>query len=336
MSALYLNLYGFRISLVTSNDAHHTVLSKFQEDFYHFLDSDIGVVNLKIIIDTAQTHNQNSGYLIGKTRMASVYHINFKQRLYKYRKGDKYADLIVSFSGIKAAKIFSNDENLIYEILYIFVLSQSGEYFDKNGLMRIHAMGVRSHKQTTVFYGSRGTGKSTLFTSLITDKSSAFYSDELCLLDIKDSLVKPFPIRIALNDETLKDVTIPRPLSNLKRLFLDEKKTYPFPKDQLAPPDTIKNFVILGPFKGRNKISPATGYFKFKFYFEFVLGIGLIQMAEFILRPDNITGILKIFYNRLRSLHLINQSSLYLWQRSGNLDEDVRFISDFIVNTRKK
>lgn len=318
------------------SEEHQIIINKIQEDFYYFISNETTLNHLEIKIQDSPLKIDKKKWYLGRTRMAHVYQLSRRKRLYEYRKERKSADLIVNFAEKKVAELYSQDANLIYEIIYILILSLSGEFLDAKGLMRLHALGIRDHQQTNVFWGFRGSGKSTLFTCLNQNLVDSFYSDEICLFDLLDKKLKPFPVRIAVNDETLVRVDKSLQISKLQRTFLDSKNTYSFPKEKIAIEDDLGCFIQLGSYGKANKMQKMNFIYKTKLFTAIVLGVGLIQMVEFVLRVSNFGVLIKIFINRIKLLCFLHQQSLLYWQRSGILDQDIRFIIEFIRGSRKK
>lgn len=59
-------------------------------------------------------------------------------------------------------KLYSRDPQLLYEAAYLYLLSQIGQYLDRTGLHRIHALGVVVRGRAVLVLLPMGGGKSTL------------------------------------------------------------------------------------------------------------------------------------------------------------------------------
>lgn len=343
MESIFLNIYGYRIAInvfATSEDENRKFTffkNKIEEDFFYFLAGKQLFSDLEIKISRSKLQKSWSGILLGKTRMTKVYQLSLNQRYYLYKKGSDLAELKIGFFKNKKAEIFSENSDLIYEILYILILSSSGEYLDYRGLVRIHAMGMTNINKTIMFYGARGAGKSTLYASLSEKEGYRFFSDEICLLDIHNNLLKPFPVRIALSDQALINLDSKNlVVSKLKRVFLDEKNTFSFNRTLVSKEKELTSFIKLSSISGSNTLSEAKNLEKVKVFFEIVLGLGLIQMVEFLIRIDNIYVLVRILKNRFLAYKLICKSEFLLWNRSGRLPYDIGFICDFIGHSGRK
>ena len=63
--------------------------------------------------------------------------------------------------------IYSSDRNLLCEVFYLLVLSLLGQFCDKTGLLRIHALGLSYENKAILLLLPQGGGKSTMAFSML-------------------------------------------------------------------------------------------------------------------------------------------------------------------------
>jgi hypothetical protein len=89
------------------------------------------------------------------------------------------------------------DEDILYEAAYLFLLSQCGEFLDRRGKHRVHALGVVIQGKAVVVLLPMGGGKSTLAYDLLKHPKVKLLSDDSPLVDRAGNLFA-YPLRIGL------------------------------------------------------------------------------------------------------------------------------------------
>jgi hypothetical protein len=149
------NVYGFRFSI---RSAASEAVEGLQQDFAFFrsLDPDEGLT-LELLVEDPPREGL-------PLTDASVY----TPRNVVYRNGsNRYIDYHGRALGIQDEasgnlKLYSRDTNLLYEAAYLYLLSRIGEHLDRQGLHRIHALGVAVQGRAVLVLLPMGGGKSTL------------------------------------------------------------------------------------------------------------------------------------------------------------------------------
>ncbi len=113
--------------------------------------------------------------------------------------------MILDFKS-ELAEIYSLDRNLLHEQTYLMIMSRVGEWLDRRGLHRVHAMGVAHGGRSVLCLMPMGGGKTTLALGLLDHSGFALLSDELPLVS-RDGRVHPFPVRIGVSPDT--ELSIP-------------------------------------------------------------------------------------------------------------------------------
>jgi hypothetical protein len=93
------------------------------------------------------------------------------------------------------------DEHLVHEAAYLFILSRAGEHLDRLGLPRLHALGISGAQGGVAVMLPSGGGKSTLALQALQAEGVRLLSEDAPLL----GRLHPFPLRIGVDatDATL-------------------------------------------------------------------------------------------------------------------------------------
>ncbi len=97
-----------------------------------------------------------------------------------------------------AIVVQGEDEHLVHEAAYLFVLSRVGEHLDRLGLPRLHALGLVGSQGGLAVMLPSGGGKSTLALQALRSDSVKLLSEDAPLLD-RQGRLHPFPLRIGVN-----------------------------------------------------------------------------------------------------------------------------------------
>lgn len=311
----HFEIYNYSIYLDCSLPK---VEDRIRKDFSYFTKS-INSISTKpqLIIRNHQLSSapQKSGFPLWKTRMCQVFQSSWHTRSCVYKVEGQVAAFLQhhDFIQFKEVDIYCDNEDLFCEIVHMLILSSCGEYLEEKGVMRLHAAVLLYKDKPFVFWGPRGAGKSTLAYQLMNLLEIKILTDEHGIVDLKSGQLLPFPLRLALDTKLSEGQT-------LRRIFLDQKSTLEIPVEKRGPVTTLDKFVVLG--DRSNDLSDfkvLTFFQKLNLFFHIVLGTGLIQMSEFMLRPTNISSLIKIFINRVRLFSVILKADLSYWSRSPDL-----------------
>lgn len=311
--ACLLDIYGYR-ALVTSTST--VALSGIREDFAYF------------VVD-ASAENQGTAVKIQLfdadppySEVPAVEATVFTPRNVSYRHGDlTFVDYLGRALAIHDRKrgdfqVFSRDPDLLFEAAYLFVLSQSGEFFDAHGLHRVHALGVSIQNQAALVLLPMGGGKSTLGASLLQLPVIQLLSDDSPLIDSKGN-VWAFPLRLGLLPGSEGSIP-PDKMRTIRRMEFGPKLlvNYSYFAGRVtdcAEPcllflgsRSLQNTCTIKPASKLSAVLAMTS--------NCVVGLGLFQGMEFVFQR----GWLEVFRktlaaaSRLRaSLRLIARSDVY-------------------------
>jgi hypothetical protein len=94
--------------------------------------------------------------------------------------------------------IQGEDEHLVHEAAYLFLLSRAGEHLDRLGLPRLHALGLSAKQGAVAIMLPSGGGKSTLALRALQADGVRLVSEDAPLID-RQGRLHPFPLRIGVN-----------------------------------------------------------------------------------------------------------------------------------------
>jgi len=234
----------------------------------------------------------------------------------------------------ESGRIVTRDEDLMYELCYLLMLSRVGEMLDLSGMHRIHGFAVKSGGNGILCLLPEGGGKTTMLLSLLKDDGIELISDDTPL--IRGRMLLPFPLRIGLCEGDATGIP-------------EEKKRH-FPRSgredkvlvdmdhftaKMADP-VIANTLIIGTrmLGGECSIRPV-GRLRAvpPLMRDLVFGMGVPQMIEHFLRHDLYDNIRKarIFLARLyAAARMIAGCRVYEFSMGGDRQANSKELSRFI------
>jgi hypothetical protein len=142
-------------------------------------------------------------------------------------------------------------------------------------------------------------GKSTLTASLMKEASVGILSDESPIL--YRGRAHPFPVRMALRPEHAAIYRTGEEGRPFRRRIFAEKMLFPIPRGRVAGPAHLGAILLGRPAAGQPRIVRASRWAVFRVLFvEMVIGSGLAQMAEHMLRANAVHRLALIAGSRLR------------------------------------
>lgn len=175
------------------------------------------------------------------------------------------------------------------EILYLLMLSFSGELLDQQGWHRIHSAGLTEGSIASVYPRASLYGKSNyILKCLENNRDIQILGDENVITNGRQVL--PFASPIHLKSDRREKISSPYYLDRRSKKLWGERFLFQIPEDRVSGP--VHTFNLY--FKNRAQM--------LWFFFEFPLGLGVVQMREFMIRPDNGLLLPLIFIRRLKTL----------------------------------
>lgn len=328
----FFDIYGYK-ALVTC--ASIPVLSGIREDFAFFEKQWAGTAeSLAVRIEIFQTDPPYD-------RVQHASGPVFTPRNVSFRSGETtFLDYSGRALGIhdpqeRTFQVYSLNADLLYEVTYLFLLSQTGEFFDAHGRHRVHALCVSIASKAALVLLPMGGGKSTLGSQLLQFPDIKLLSDDSPLID-GNGKVWAFPLRIGLLPGF--EGTIPaEQFREVQRMEFGPKllMRYAYFAGRVVP-DADPCLLFLGSRSLRKtcEITRASRAAALRgMLSNCVVGIGLFQGIEFVFQR----GWMEVFrkgvtaMTRLRaSWRLIARSEVYHLTLGRDLELNAQTLIEFI------
>ena len=167
--------------------------------------------------------------------------------------------------------VMGEDAELVYERLYLSLMSRVGEQLERRGLHRVHGMAVASPFGNCLFLMRAGVGKSDLAYGLLKREGWKLISEDTPLLDRRGQLY-PFPFRLGLRRGSPGEAKVLVRASE----FVIEREPGPC-RFVFRGAWTTGDQPALGPLSRRRLLGALLR--------DGVVGVGVPQVAELFLRP---------------------------------------------------
>lgn len=234
----------------------------------------------------------------------------------------------------ESVELFGKDKNFLYEKLYLIILSRVGEILDRQGIHRVHALGLAAgHGAVLVLLPMHG-GKSTLALSFVAESGVRLLSDDTPLIT-RAGRVLSFPVRMGVRtgDEPSElSAEFMRPFERENR----EPKTLisleAFRDKVVTDSSTRPSVLIVGQWTAASEPSIVKiGRFSAvrALVRDCVFGLGLPQVVEFFLQSTarDTLGKIYIAWSRLyASVVLVIRSKCYRIYLSRDRDANRKLL----------
>jgi hypothetical protein len=325
------DVYGFRFAIHSSSQWAQESLA---HDFAFFRTSTAGEARIIEILDEEPKYEHLPAC------DASVY----TPRNVVYRNGaTAYLDYNGKGLGIHdtstgSFRIVSRDPHMLYEAVYLFLLSQIGQYLDRKKLHRIHALGVSLNGRAILALLPMGGGKSTLGAHLLQRPEIKLLSDDSPFVDSKGHL-HAFPLHLGLLPN--HEGQVPEQHRRMIRRMEFGPKilvNYSYFADRVcasAEPGIV--------FLGRRSLSPECRIERAGMtagiraaVTNCVVGLGLFHGLEFILESSalELASKASVAYSRLTNcLQLLRRSEVYYVHLGRDPETNARCVTEFAHKT---
>lgn len=301
---MILDFYGVRISL------HGTpaVLEPLRRDFEHFLAGPalLGGMTLSLSAEPPPRGLLPRGMPLWRLRDYSV-HASGSARRILYDDGS----LAIYDYGRREGRIFSAAPARLHELAYLAVLSRAGEELDRRGLHRAHALGFESRGHGGLILMRSGQGKSTLALELVRRTGMGIVGEETPLLS-SDGRLLAFPLRWAFRPEADLGAVGGQYIRPFQRKHYGPKRLVDvaFFRSRIRSNVPLRWLIVGERRPDGPRFAPISKARAFAALAEgMVLGSGVAQMAEYMLRIDAVLP--RILMKRSRAaLSVLGQARL--------------------------
>ena len=227
-----------------------------------------------------------------------------------------------------------------HELAYVALLSAVGESLDRAGLHRVHALGFARAGKGILAVIPSGGGKSALAAlARISGRGTlTFHGDENPLLSQGPgvAILHPYPLRIALAAAAARGLGLPDDARVFSRLRFPPKLLYDWDPREIARPVPLRTILIGERVqRGGPSIEPTgrlTAYLALAD--SLVVGRGVAQMAEHVLRVGAVPGLGRVAWNRARVAWFAAQGArAYRFRLVADARRNHGVLADFLAQT---
>lgn len=235
--------------------------------------------------------------------------------------------------------IYGEDHNFLQEAFYLLTLSLFGQYCDRHGMLRVHAVAL-SYRDTAILMPiPPGGGKSTMAVAMLKEEGFKLISDDEPVVSSSGSIL-PFALRIGTLDERkLKGIpeefiySIDR-MEFGRKYFIDVR----YWESQLEERalDKVVYVAARRVLNGAPSMRKIPKYRVMKSLLrDAIIGVGLYQGLEFMLGHSAWTTVAQsgtLIRRSIVAWKMIRRTRTYQLTLSRNIDENRRVLSEFIRN----
>ena len=290
---LHLNFYHHSI-LIRCNES--ALIEKLREEFDFFLDTE----------EPGEDRTEISLVLAPPNEFPPMVAVKILDQGTVYRLGTlQYVDYFGEALSIqdfqeKTVEIQSENQDRLFELAYLAIHSIAGQNLEKDGLCRIHGLGVSlGETNAIVMLPSKG-GKSTLLSLLFENPDVKVISDDMPLCDYAGR-VYSFPSKMSLDEIPSKGILSKLHWRQFRRHHYPPKWTASLQnlKERISgSPENNRTLLIAGHrlSQGQSILVQVSKWKMIRPVFEhMILGLGLPQIIEMLLR-FNLTDFVRLPY----------------------------------------
>lgn len=288
---LSIQYFGYRVQIHAENTLPQSIelMDRLRFDFSQFIEhSPADQLNLKIILVDQLEVPEKRLYNF-KTRNFTRYWLGWNS--YYFENSDQ-TRAILNFGSPRVLRLSFKAIDNAQEQIFLMILSSIGEFMEEQGWSRIHGFGIQMNDAAWVVPLKSGSGKSSFVDWLIENSEARFFGDETIFTDGQS--IRAFPIRRALRTKASK-----------------QKEFRSWPVTRIQAEASHFQMLLFG-----NQFS------RMGFFWEFFWGLGNAQMAEYVLRFENFSNLVKVVFQRIFIYSRLNSKMrfLNLWESKEELN----------------
>jgi hypothetical protein len=330
LTSVTIDLYGLVIQCKAESPE---LASELTRPFKYFK-TDQGHPNITVIV-----HETDPPYETFPSIAASF---STPRNIVYKDKGLKIIDyfgkgVVIQDDSRREYRLYGREKNFLQEVFYLLTLSLLGQFCDRNGMLRVHALAFSYHDRAILLTMPQGGGKSTLALAMLQEGKVKYISDDDPLFDRRGRIL-----------------SFPRPLG-----ISDKGVIKSFPKEYVYHIDRmefgIKYFIDNDYWKGRLETKPLNDIFLLSgrrilsgtpsiercskreilstLIRDAVIGIGLYQGLEFIINRSTwevLTKMTTFFKRFYLALKLVRVSKTYRFTLTNNIAQNVCVLKEFV------
>jgi len=232
--------------------------------------------------------------------------------------------------------LYGTDLNFLQEAFYLLILSAFGQYCDRNGLLRVHAMAVSYGDRAILMPVPPGGGKSTMAYAILQEEGFKLISDDEPVVSTRGEIL-PFALRMGTLDEAKAKSIPPKFVYTIDRMEFGKKYFIDalYWEDRLET-RALTEIVYLSAKRVLNGSASITAVPKYRalksLLRDAIIGVGLYQGLEFMLSHSpwsTIAQVGTVFRRTLVAWKLLRRCQTYEFILSGNVEENRKVLRDF-------
>ena len=328
-----IELHGVKVRLHASHPQGEGPLAGLARDFAAFSTASDGVpeIDIEFCAKTPwQLQKKNELWTVCRRLHVKV--LGFFNRRVCIYAGDVVAETR-SRGPRRRFWIAGENLNLVRQTAYKMLLSALGEALDAKGIHRVHAFGFERFGHRGLLIAPSGLGKSALASvTCLNERGYKLFSDESPLL--AKTRIFPFPTRLSLEPRVAEALGLD-PGELLVQNRYRDKVLLPFPIARIAESGFADSVLIGVPSKEPEPhISPVSVWRILPILFlNLVIGLGLAQMAEWMLRVHGVPRLIRIALMRTRTLFhfCLHGGQFYVFHLSRNANQNSEYLERFLI-----
>ena len=327
---MIIDIYGLTISVKCDPD---NLLNEITRPFKFFLTERTGYETEIIIEQKDPPYNSFPGIKASFSTPRNIIYNSDEEKIIDY-----FGNGVVVQNKTKSEyRIYGCDLNFLSEAFYLLVISLVGQFCDKKGYLRVHALALSYNDTVILLPLPPGSGKSTMAMAMLSVNGFKLISDDEPIIK-SDGSILPFPTRIGTLDKK-KIQNIPeRFVYKIDRMefglkyFID----YDYWENKIEKRHLKKSIIFQSHrlLNGEPSIQKAS---KVKVLSSLirdaVIGVGLYQGLEFIFQNSawEIFFKAKVVISRFtKAFKLALSSETYQINLSRDIEKNVTVLKDFV------
>ena len=328
---MIINIYGLTIAVKCDHD---NLLEELTRPFKFFLSEESGF-SIEIAVEQKDPpYNSFPGIKASFSTPRNI--------IYQF-KGEKIIDyfgngLVIHNKAESKYHIYGCDVNFLTEAFYLLIISLVGQFCDKQGYLRVHALALSFNDTAILLPLPPGSGKSTMAMAMLEVNGFKLISDDEPIVK-NDGSILPFPTRIGTLDKK-KIQNIPeRFVYKIDRMEFGQKYfiDYDYWGDKIEKRHLRKSIIFQSNrlLNGAPSIQKAS---KIKILSSLVrdavIGVGLYQGLEFIFQNspwEIFTKVWVVTRRFTKALKLALSSETYRINLSRDIEKNVEILKEFVA-----
>ncbi len=234
-------------------------------------------------------------------------------------------------------EVYSEIDDMIYEIIYLFILSQVGTLLEKKGIYRTHGIAFESLGLGYLILLPSGGGKSSLALRLLERTSANIVSEDSPLIGPGNKM-HSLPLGIGVDPDKLGFKVPDKDIFSYYRMEFAKKKIIlpNYYLNRIAKDPVALNFVIIGKrsLGSEAKIVRCGSFALMKTLTKkMVIGLGLFQGIEFLLhryRLLRLRMILLLIKRFIKAMRINIGTRKYIFYMGYDYDKNFRTLTEFL------